>query len=104
MTGLTAKHGREFLLESIVFPNKSIAAGFESSLITMKNGIEYAGLVKSESATELEFSSPEDGLLKLKKADIAERRRGLSAMPEELVTLLTHRELRDLIEFLASEK
>ncbi|HKX61806.1 MAG TPA: PQQ-dependent sugar dehydrogenase, partial [Verrucomicrobiae bacterium] len=51
LTGLTAKHGREFLLESIVFPNKSIAAGFESSLITMKNGTEYAGLVKSESAT-----------------------------------------------------
>ena len=63
-----------------------------------------AGLIKSETAAELELNSPEDGLLKLKKADIAERRRGLSAMPEELVTILTHRELRDLIEFLASEK
>jgi quinoprotein glucose dehydrogenase len=104
LTGLAGKRGRDYLLESIVFPNNSIAAGFESSLLTLKNGAEYAGLIKSETATELELNSPEDGLLKLKKADIAERRRGLSAMPEELITILTPRELRDLIEFLASEK
>jgi quinoprotein glucose dehydrogenase len=104
LTGLTSKRGRDYLLESIVFPNKSIAPGFESALLTMKNGTEYAGVIKSETATELELNSPEDGLLKLKKTDIAERRRGLSAMPEELITILSRHELRDLIEFLASEK
>lgn len=102
LTGLAARRGREYLLESIIFPNRAIAPGFESALITMKNGTEYSGIVKAESAVEVELNSPEDGLLKLAKSEISERRRGLSPMPEELATVLSPRELRDLIEFLAA--
>ncbi len=102
LAGIVARRGREYVLESIVFPNKAIAPGFESALITMKSGTEYAGLIKAESATELELNSPEDGPMKLKKADIAERRRSLSPMPEELANVLSRQELRDLIEFLAT--
>lgn len=104
LSGVVARRGREYVLESIVFPNKAIAPGFESALITMKSGTEYAGLIKAESATELELNSPEDGPMKLKKADIAERRRSLSPMPEELANVLARQELRDLIEFLATDK
>jgi quinoprotein glucose dehydrogenase len=95
---------REYLLESIVYPNKSIAAGFDSLLVTMKNGSVYAGLLKSENETEIVVNSPEDGLLTLKKADIKERQRGLSAMPEELRQVLTKQDLRNLVEFLSSLK
>ncbi len=104
LTGLGAQKGREYLLESLVQPNKQIAAGFESVLLTMKGGAEFAGLVKSETNDELVLNSPEDGLMTLKKSDIVERRRGLSAMPEEMVTFISKRELRDLIEFLATTK
>jgi quinoprotein glucose dehydrogenase len=104
LTGVGTRHPREYLLESIVLPNQQIAAGFESILVTMKNGTTYAGIVKSETATELELNSPEDGLLKLKKADIQSRERGLSAMPEEFRQILTKKELRDLVEFLATLK
>jgi quinoprotein glucose dehydrogenase len=95
---------REYLLESIVYPNKNVAAGFESLLVTMKDGAVYAGLLKSENDTEIEVNSPEDGLLKLKKADIKERQRGLSAMPEELRQVLTKQDLRNLVEFLSGLK
>lgn len=95
---------REYLLESIVYPNKNVAAGFESLLVTMKDGAVYAGLLKGENDTEIEVNSPEDGLLKLKKADIKERQRGLSAMPEELRQVLTKQDLRNLVEFLSSLK
>jgi len=104
LTGLGEKKSREYLLESLVQPNKQIAAGFESVLLTMKGGAEFAGLVKSETDDELVLNSPEDGLMTLKKSDIVERRRGLSAMPEEMVTFISKRELRDLIEFLATMK
>ena len=100
LTGVGAKRGREYLLESIVLPNKEVAPGFEQVLITMKNGMEFAGLVKSETDAELVLNSPEDGLMTLKKADIQARLKGLSAMPEELANVLTRRELRDVIEFL----
>lgn len=104
LTGLGEKKGREYLLESIVQPNRQIAAGFESVLLTMNSGAEYAGLVKSETDAELVLNSPEDGLMTLKKADIKSRIRGLSAMPEDIIANLSKRELRDLIEYLAVTK
>jgi quinoprotein glucose dehydrogenase len=99
-----AARPREYLLESIVYPNKHIAAGFESLMVTMKDGSIYAGVLRSENDTELALNSPEDGLLTVRKADIKERRRGLSGMPEELRQVLTRQDLRDLVEFLSSLK
>jgi quinoprotein glucose dehydrogenase len=99
-----AARPREYLLESIVYPNKHIAAGFESLLVTMKDGAIYAGLLKSENDTEIVLNSPEDGVLTLKKAGIKERQRGLSGMPEELRQVLTKQDLRNLVEFLSGLK
>jgi quinoprotein glucose dehydrogenase len=101
---VAATKTREYLLESIVYPNKHIAAGFESVLVTMNDGAVYAGLLKSETASEIEVNSPEDGILKLKKADIKSRGTGLSAMPEELRQVLTKQDLRNLVEFLSGLK
>ncbi len=104
LAGLVAKKGREYALESIVLPNRVIAQGFESLLVVMKNGQSFAGLVKGETGEELTLNSPEDGILKLKKADIVKRTPALSPMPETLVEVLTKREIRDLVEFLSTAK
>ena len=104
LTGIGAKQSREYLLESIALPNQQIAAGFDSVVVTLKNGTTYAGLVKSETADELEINSPEDGVLKLKKEEIKTRERGPSAMPEELRQVLSKREMRDLVEYLSTLK
>jgi quinoprotein glucose dehydrogenase len=104
LTGIGTRKPREYLLESITFPNKQIAAGFESLLVTMNNGTIYAGLLKAETADEIELNSPEDGLLKLKKSEIKSRERGLSAMPEEMRQVLSKQDLRNLVEFLANLK
>lgn len=104
LTGIGARQSREYLLESIVLPNKQITQGFESTIVTMKSGVTYAGIVKGETATELDLNSPEDGPLKLKKPDLQTRERGPSAMPEEARQVLTKQELRDLVEYLANLK
>ena len=104
LTGLVDKKGREYVLQSIVYPNANIAEGFENLLVTLKNGTAYAGIIKSENATELVLNSPEDGLVTLKKADIATREKGLSGMPDGFGELLSRQDLRNLIEFLASAK
>jgi quinoprotein glucose dehydrogenase len=100
LTGLAAKKGLEYLLQSIVYPNASIAQGFETVLVNLKNGTAYAGVIKSETADVLELNSPEDGLVKVKKADIESREKGLSGMPDGFGDLLTKQELRNLIEYL----
>jgi quinoprotein glucose dehydrogenase len=104
LTHVGSKKEREYILESIVFPNKQIAQGFESLLVATKDGTSYAGVVKSDTPTELVLNSPEDGIVKIKKSDITSRERGLSSMPEGMATLLTKRDLRDLVEFLSSCK
>jgi quinoprotein glucose dehydrogenase len=104
LTGIGARKPREYLLESIVLPNKDVAAGFESVVVSLMNGSTYAGVVKSETATGLELNTPEDGLVKLNKAEIKSRERGLSGMPEELRQVLTKQDLRDLVEFLSGLK
>ena len=75
-----------------------------SPAVTTKNGTTFAGVVKSETDVELVLNSPEDGIVKVKKADITARERGISSMPESLGTLLSRRDLRDLVEFLSSLK
>lgn len=104
LTRIGAQRSREELLESILFPNAKISPGFDSVLVNMRNGTVYAGIIKSESPTELTLLSPEDGLLRLKPAEIASRSRSLSAMPEETGKSLTPVQLRDLVEFLAGLK
>ena len=104
LAGVAARQPREYLLESIVFPNQQIVQGYESATVTLRNGTSYAGVVKSENATSLVILSPEDGDVTLKKADIATREKGLSGMPEGFGQLLSKRELRDLVEFLGTLK
>jgi quinoprotein glucose dehydrogenase len=102
LSGIATRGTVEHVLESIVFPNKQIADGFESVLITLKNGASHAGVLKGETAAELTVNSPEDGVLVLKKSDVTTRERGLSGMPEGMGQLLTKQELRDLIQFLGT--
>ncbi len=104
LDGIASRQPREYLLESIVFPNKQVAQGFETAMISMKNGAAYAGVVKNETDSTLVLLSPEDGEVKLKKSDIASRDKGLSGMPEGLGQLLSRQELRDVIEFLGTLK
>ncbi len=104
LDGIGGRQPREYLLESIVDPNAKIAPGFDSVIVTLKNGTTLAGVLKSESDQELVVNSPEDGLMKVKKADIQKRERGLSGMLPELANVLSKRDLRDLVEFLASQK
>jgi quinoprotein glucose dehydrogenase len=104
LTGLIQKRDRAYLLQSIIQPNAAIAAGFENVLVTLKNDTTYAGVIKSETDSELEINSPEDGLMKLKKSDIKVREKGLSGMPEGFADQLSRQDLRHLVEFIASLK
>jgi quinoprotein glucose dehydrogenase len=104
LTGLVEKKGRDYVLQSIVHPNAAVAVGFESVLVTLKNGNAYAGIIKSETSDALEINSPEEGLVTVKKADIQSREKGLSGMPEGLGDLLSRQDLRNLIEYLATAK
>ncbi len=104
LSGIGKKHPREYLLESIVAPNQAIAQGYESVVVAKNDGQVLAGVFKSEDDKSLRLMTAEAKLIEIAKSDIEERKRGASAMPEELHKKLTPAELRDLVEFLANLK
>ncbi|CAN5382575.1 c-type cytochrome [soil metagenome] len=95
---------REYILESILDPNKDLAQGFETAVFVLSNGKLLVGVVKSENANELKLQADDGALVTIKKADIEERLRGKSAMPEDVAKSLSKGELRDLVEFLSQLK
>lgn len=100
-----AARTREYLLESIIAPNKQIAPGYENTMVLLKNGDAHAGTVKSETETELVLNSTEvNGPVTIAKKDVETRRQGGSGMPEGVGELISKRDLRDLVEFLSTLK
>ena len=95
---------RAELLESIVNPNKQIAQGFESVVIATSDGKVQTGIFKGEDPKEVRLMTAEGKLIAVPKDLIEDRKRGPSAMPADVSAKLNKRELRDLIEFLASQK
>jgi quinoprotein glucose dehydrogenase len=95
---------RQYLLESMVFPNKQIAQGFDSVTVVLKDGDVQAGVLKRETPSEIVLNSPDHGAVALKKTDIQTRRTALSPMPEGLGQILSKQDLRNLVEFLSSLK
>jgi quinoprotein glucose dehydrogenase len=104
LDGIGAKVDRKHLLESIVNPGAQIAEGFDFFLVTLKNGKAVAGITRKETKTELTLISPEDGLVTINKSDIKTKQKGPSGMPPGLQAVISKRELRDVIEYLASLK
>jgi quinoprotein glucose dehydrogenase len=104
LTAVGTQRTREYLLESLVLPNKEIAQGYDQVVVETKSGLVKVGRVQSETATELFLLTAEGNLEKVSKDDIDTRTKGKSAMPEDLMKVLSMRDVRDLVEYLSSLK
>lgn len=104
LDGIGTRQNRDYLLESIVYPNAKIAPGFESVILRLKDGKTVTGIVKKETSDSLELIDANANKIEVDKSDIQSRERGQSAMPEGLGKILSKRDLRDLVEYLASLK
>ena len=99
-----ARHDREYILESIVRPNARIAPGYDTVVVTRRDGSSAAGIVASETDAVLTLRDAENRLIEVRKSDITRREGAPSGMPEVYATLLTKTELRDVVEYVASLK
>lgn len=104
LNGISVQPGkdRRYLLESVVLPSAQIAKGYETAVLTLVDGRVVSGVVKEDTKKQLKIVTPENKELVIPADDVESRRTGPSAMPDDLHKKLSHRELRDLVEFLAS--
>lgn len=94
---------RPQLLEALLEPSRTIAKGFETTIAETDDGQLLVGIVQRETDDELLLTAADGTTTSVLKAKIVERSPGLSAMPTDLAKLLSRRDLRDLIEYLAAQ-
>jgi len=88
-----------FLVESVITPNKTVSPIFKWTMVTKTDGSAIAGLITSETASELELLLPAGIRQSIRTKDIAKREpQDRSPMPEGLIQ--TPDDLRDLLSFL----
>jgi putative heme-binding domain-containing protein len=100
-----AKFTRDYLIESILDPNKVVAQGFQTSLLKLKDGTVKMGFVTSEADGTVELRDIAGQVSKVKRADVAEESHlPNSMMPPGLAAGLTVEEFTSLVEYLVSLK
>jgi quinoprotein glucose dehydrogenase len=108
LTKIAASKDRNYLLESIVFPNAKIAAGFQTVMVTTKDSQVVAGRLVKEDGGQLTIETvDEQGKPKQVTVggdNVKERLGAASPMPENIRDQLSRSELRDLVEYLATRK
>ena len=92
---------RDYLLESLVDPSRTIAKGFDTVIVETSSGLVHVGILKEEDDKQLKLLTAEGKLVVVPKSEIEDRSRGKSAMPESIRDNLTKFDLRDLVEFLS---
>jgi quinoprotein glucose dehydrogenase len=104
LTSIASRQNRQYLLESLVDPNRQIAQGFDTVVLALTSGQIVTGVLREDNGKELHLVTPEGQILLVPKDEVEESRRGASAMPADVTKYLSKAELRDLVEFLASLK
>lgn len=100
-----AKFTRDYLVDSVLEPSKVVAQGFQTFMLTMKDGSTQMGFITSEVEGVIELRNIAGQVSKLKRTDVEkEAHLPQSMMPPGLAGTLTVAEFTSLVEYLASLK
>ncbi len=93
------------LAKSILNPDEVITEGFQSLVVTTKQGKVHTGFNRKESGLVLEIVDSDGNVVSIRKQDIDERERiNKSAMPANYASLLSPRQVADLVAYLSTQK
>jgi putative heme-binding domain-containing protein len=94
---------RQQLLEALVEPSKRLSPGYGIVTLTLKGGQVVAGILMEENDEALILKTAEAEPMKIPTERIETRTNAPSSMPE-MGQIMTKREVRDVVAFLASLK
>jgi putative heme-binding domain-containing protein len=102
LTTVSSRFGRKELLESMLWPSKTVSDQYESELFDTADGKVHHGLVVRETATALQIRTVDSAKpIVLALADIQSRRKSpQSFMPEGLIDGLSQSDIANLVAFL----
>ena len=98
---IAAIYPRNELAEAILYPGKSIAQGFATNLVTLKDGNAVMGFITSETTDQLTMRDMASQEHHLAKADITERTKmPNSMMPAGLMHNFSVKEFASLLDYI----
>jgi putative heme-binding domain-containing protein len=101
LTSIGASAQQDYLVDSVLYPNKDIKEGFQAFLIDTKDGEATAGIPVRENDQELVLRTAADQDVSIPRDQIVSRKPGGSLMPSGLTDNLNHQEQLDLFRFLS---
>ena len=91
----------DYLVDSILDPNKNVKEGFQSLVVATDEGKVLTGIKVRETDTDLLLRDVEDREFAIPLKSIEDQKSGSSLMPVGLVDKLTRSELIDLVRFMS---
>lgn len=103
INGVANRLTREQILESLIEPSSMIAAGFGTVTLELKNNQKISGILQEENLEGFILKIGDKADTLVKKLDVIKRTNSPSSMPP-MQYLLTKKEIRDVVSFLATLK
>ena len=103
INGVAGRLSRQQILEALINPSKRLAAGFGMVSLEFENGETVSGVLQEENNISLTIKMGNEPDTVVRKQDIVQRKNSPSSMPD-MRHLLTEREIRDLVSYLATLK
>lgn len=103
LNGVANRLTRQQLLEAVINPSARLAPGYGTATVELKDGKTLSGIVQRETDAEIVLKVGDDPDAVIRKEQVAKTTYALSSMPA-MTYLLTKREIRDVVSFLATLK
>lgn len=103
INGVGTQLTRQQLLEAMIAPSKRLAPGYGVITLNLTDGRRISGVLGEENDKSLALKIGSRADTVVLKTDIQDRTNAPSSMPD-MKNLLTRREIRDLVSFLATLK
>lgn len=108
LDGIASRYSKEQIIGHVLYPNETIAKGYETVLIITVQGKTHTGFILEEDDQQVVLGvATDDGKgkrLPIAKDDIDEREElKASSMPEGLMKTIAPAEFLDLMEYLADQ-
>lgn len=101
LTSVGASSPIDYLITSVLYPNKDIKDGYQAYLIETTDDEQLSGIPVRENARELVIHTAADQDVTIEKSKIKSKKPGGSLMPSGLADNLTAQEQLDLYRFLS---
>jgi putative heme-binding domain-containing protein len=101
MTSIGASAQPDYLVESLLLPNKAVKEGYNAIRVVTAEDKVHLGIKVREADGLLVLRTPEDKEVTVPVKDVAERADTKSIMPEGLTDTLTRQDFADLVAFLS---